>query len=94
MTPRAVRPRRLLIWGSILTRASARRPDGRLISELGFLYHPSCRYNAAWLCLPVPLGNAISSPVTAGEGLRGLCDMSPSAHRPRPETSRARKEPP
>jgi uncharacterized protein len=44
-------------------------PDGRLIIDLNFLYHPSCRYNDAWLCPLAPAGNTISTPVRAGERL-------------------------
>ena len=44
-------------------------PDGRLIIDLNFLYHPSCRYNDAWLCPLAPPGNTISTPVRAGERL-------------------------
>ena len=39
----------------------------RLIIDLNFLYHPSCRYNHAWQCPLAPAGNIISAPVTAGE---------------------------
>jgi len=44
-------------------------PDGRLIVDLNFLYHPSCRYNDAWQCPLAPPGNTIGAPVTAGERL-------------------------
>jgi len=43
--------------------------DGRLVVDLNFLYHPSCRYNDAWQCPLAPPGNTISSPVAAGERL-------------------------
>ena len=42
---------------------------GRLIIDLNFLYHPSCRYNDAWVCPLAPPGNAINTPVGAGERL-------------------------
>jgi uncharacterized protein len=42
---------------------------GRLIIDLNFLYHPSCRYNDAWLCPLAPLGNTIGTRVSAGECL-------------------------
>jgi uncharacterized protein len=42
---------------------------GRLIIDLNFLYHPSCRYNDAWVCPLAPPGNTISTPVNAGERL-------------------------
>jgi len=44
-------------------------PGGRLIIDLNFLYHPSCRYNEAWLCPLAPPGNTISTRVSAGERL-------------------------
>jgi uncharacterized protein (DUF1684 family) len=44
-------------------------PSGRLIIDLNFLYHPSCRYNDAWVCPLAPPGNTISTPVRAGERL-------------------------
>jgi|GEM_PF-50584 len=43
--------------------------DDRLIIDLNFLYHPSCRYNDAWQCPLAPPGNTISTPVRAGERL-------------------------
>jgi uncharacterized protein len=43
----------------------------RLIVDLNFLYHPSCRYSDAWHCPLAPPGNTISAPVTAGERLPG-----------------------
>jgi uncharacterized protein (DUF1684 family) len=43
--------------------------DGRLVIDLNFLYHPSCRYNDAWQCPLAPPGNTISAPVSAGERL-------------------------
>jgi uncharacterized protein len=44
-------------------------PGGRLVIDLNFLYHPSCRYNDAWVCPLAPPGNTISAPVNAGERL-------------------------
>jgi uncharacterized protein len=41
----------------------------RLVIDLNFLYHPSCRYNADWQCPLAPSGNTISAPVRAGEML-------------------------
>jgi hypothetical protein len=41
----------------------------RLIVDLNFLYHPSCRYNADWQCPLAPPGNTIAHPVRAGERL-------------------------
>jgi uncharacterized protein (DUF1684 family) len=43
--------------------------DGRLVVDLNFLYHPSCRYNADWQCPLAPAGNTIGYPVRAGERL-------------------------
>jgi hypothetical protein len=43
-------------------------PDG-LIVDLNFLYHPSCRYDAAWQCPLAPAGNVIAAEVLAGERL-------------------------
>ncbi len=43
----------------------------RLIVDLNFLYHPSCRYSDEWHCPLAPPGNTISTPVTAGERLPG-----------------------
>jgi uncharacterized protein len=41
----------------------------RLIVDLNFLYHPSCRYSDAWQCPLAPPGNTISAPVNADERL-------------------------
>ncbi|HEX5402228.1 MAG TPA: DUF1684 domain-containing protein [Pseudonocardiaceae bacterium] len=38
-----------------------------LVVDLNFLYHPSCRYDAAWQCPLAPPGNTISAVVEAGE---------------------------
>jgi uncharacterized protein len=43
--------------------------DGRLVIDLNFLYHPSCRYNADWQCPLAPAGNTIAYAVRAGERL-------------------------
>ncbi len=43
--------------------------DGRLVIDLNFLYHPSCRYNADWQCPLAPAGNTILYAVRAGERL-------------------------
>ena len=42
---------------------------GRLVIDLNFLYHPSCRYNADWQCPLAPPGNTIAYAVRAGERL-------------------------
>ena len=44
-------------------------PPLEAVIDLNFLYHPSCRYNDAWQCPLAPPGNAISTPVSAGERL-------------------------
>jgi hypothetical protein len=41
----------------------------RLVVDLNFLYHPSCRYNADWQCPLAPPGNTIGHAVRAGERL-------------------------
>ena len=40
-----------------------------LIIDLNFLYHPSCRYDSAWVCPLAPPGNTISAEIRAGERL-------------------------
>ncbi len=40
-----------------------------LVVDLNFLYHPSCRYDSAWVCPLAPPGNTIAAPVRAGERL-------------------------
>ncbi|MDQ2750444.1 MAG: DUF1684 domain-containing protein [Pseudonocardiales bacterium] len=41
--------------------------DGRIVVDLNFAYHPSCRYNSAWECPLAPDGNTTAIPVRAGE---------------------------
>jgi len=41
--------------------------DGRIVVDLNFLYHPSCRYSPRWACPLAPEGNRIAAPVRAGE---------------------------
>ena len=42
--------------------------DGaRLLVDLNFLYHPSCRYNPAWSCPLAGPGNTTPVPIRAGE---------------------------
>lgn len=43
--------------------------DGRLVIDLNFLYHPSCRYNPRWQCPLAQPGNTLAAPVPAGERL-------------------------
>ncbi|MEP7178584.1 MAG: DUF1684 domain-containing protein [Pseudonocardiales bacterium] len=40
---------------------------GRLVVDLNFAYHPSCRYNSAWECPLAPEGNTTAQPIRAGE---------------------------
>jgi uncharacterized protein (DUF1684 family) len=40
-----------------------------LVVDLNFLYHPSCRYDAAWQCPLAQPGNTITAEVQAGERL-------------------------
>ena len=44
--------------------------EGSMIIDLNFAYHPSCRYNPAWVCPLAPPGNTIAAPVFAGERLQ------------------------
>jgi uncharacterized protein (DUF1684 family) len=39
----------------------------RLVVDLNFLYHPSCRYDDAWLCPLAPPENSVTARVEAGE---------------------------
>jgi uncharacterized protein len=41
--------------------------EGRLIIDLNFAYHPSCRYNPDWVCPLAPAGNTTTVAVQAGE---------------------------
>ena len=41
--------------------------DDRLIVDLNFLYHPSCRYDPAWVCPLAPPENRIAARIEAGE---------------------------
>jgi uncharacterized protein (DUF1684 family) len=43
--------------------------DGRLVVDLNFLYHPSCRYSDRWACPLAAEGNTTRIPVPAGERL-------------------------
>ena len=42
-------------------------PDGRLILDFNFAYHPSCHYNPMWACPLAPPSNRLAIPVEAGE---------------------------
>jgi uncharacterized protein (DUF1684 family) len=39
----------------------------RLVVDLNFLYHPSCRYDDAWLCPLAPPENSVTARIEAGE---------------------------
>ncbi len=41
----------------------------RLVLDLNFAYHPSCRYDPAWRCPLAPAGNTIDVAVGVGEVL-------------------------
>lgn len=41
----------------------------RLVVDLNFLYHPSCRYDDAWVCPLAPARNTIDVEIRAGERL-------------------------
>jgi uncharacterized protein len=43
--------------------------DQALVIDLNFLYHPSCRYDARWVCPLAPKDNTIDVPIPAGERL-------------------------
>ena len=42
---------------------------GKIVLDLNFAYHPSCRYNPKWECPLAPEGNRIDVEVRAGERL-------------------------
>lgn len=42
-------------------------PDGSLVLDFNFAYHPSCAYSPAWSCPLAPPGNRIDVPIRAGE---------------------------
>lgn len=43
--------------------------DARLVVDLNFLYHPSCRYSDRWSCPLAPEGNTTRVRIAAGERL-------------------------
>ncbi|MEO8095961.1 MAG: DUF1684 domain-containing protein [Pseudolysinimonas sp.] len=43
--------------------------DDRIVVDLNFAYHPSCRYNPRWQCPLAPPGNTITARIEAGEQL-------------------------
>ncbi len=42
-------------------------PEGELVLDFNFAYHPSCFYDPRWSCPLAPPQNVLSSPVRAGE---------------------------
>jgi hypothetical protein len=42
-------------------------PDGNLVCDFNFAYHPSCHYHASWSCPLAPPGNRLEVPIEAGE---------------------------
>lgn len=49
-------------------------PDGCLILDFNFAYHPSCAHDPRWTCPLAPPSNVIAQPVRAGEMLPGPGD--------------------
>jgi uncharacterized protein len=41
--------------------------SGRIVVDLNFAYHPSCRYDSAWDCPLAPPGNTTAVSIRAGE---------------------------
>lgn len=42
-------------------------PDGRLILDFNFAYHPSCHYSPRWACPLAPPGNRLDVAIPVGE---------------------------
>jgi uncharacterized protein (DUF1684 family) len=42
-------------------------PDGRLILDFNFAYHPSCYYSPRWSCPLAPPGNRLAGAIPVGE---------------------------
>lgn len=45
------------------------QPDGRLVLDFNFAYHPSCCYSAEWVCPLAPPENQVPAAIRAGERL-------------------------
>jgi len=45
-------------------------PDGRLILDFNFAFHPSCAFDPVWSCPLAPPENRLDIPIEAGERLR------------------------
>jgi uncharacterized protein (DUF1684 family) len=43
--------------------------DGQIVLDFNYAYHPSCAYNARWVCPLAPPQNTLEYPVPAGEML-------------------------
>lgn len=43
--------------------------NGKLILDFNYAYHPSCHYNARWVCPLAPPQNRLDFPIEAGEKL-------------------------
>ena len=63
----------------------------RLVVDLNFLYHPSCRYDPAWQCPLAQPGNTIAPEIRAGERYGGA-KISP--HRVERDPNRLGHAPP
>lgn len=46
-------------------------PDGRLVLDFNYAYHPSCAHDPQWTCPLPPAGSVVPMPVRAGELLPG-----------------------
>ena len=46
-------------------------PDGRLVLDFNFAYHPSCAHDPRWTCPLAPPANLVDAPVRAGELMPG-----------------------
>ncbi len=44
-------------------------PDGALVLDFNYSYHPSCAHSPAWDCPLAPPGNRVEVAITAGERL-------------------------
>ncbi len=44
-------------------------PDGELILDFNYAYHPSCAWNPTWSCPLAPASNRLDIPIEAGEQL-------------------------
>ncbi|QBI18308.1 DUF1684 domain-containing protein [Egibacter rhizosphaerae] len=56
-------------------------PDGELVLDLNFAYHPSCCYDAEWSCPLAPPSNWLDVAVPVGECLAQSVNASPTSRR-------------